>query len=478
MKLTTIKILLSLAGFLMIVQGCEITNDSQTNSSAEGSTQDVRDQLSRAEKMGKIYEQSLVTCPDRVWPGLGLDNLLVYAVHDPLQGAFRWDGTVPSRVKSVDYAKLNAVYKKRYYAFNSEDERNVVSVSLDQTAPLEENYIAVLGIHEAFHAYVQNDWEHRSGGGRGTLIPIKYQPRFYRYMMIQSLKAAVEGDNKGLGAVRYWYDRYREEYPEDGEKIASTDVYEGSAEFVGEYARSLGVLGCNAKDESVLGRMVDTVVAKKRAILEMETLEKENFRLDAAPESYTLGLLSGMLLTEKGKSDWKERVEGGEAPVDILMEGVKPQQQEESEEIRKIRSFFQDKADTRNETYLSQFREFSSKLEDGEKYFQVELNKLLLDGLFKASGSVKYQRQNFTLDYSASSTSGDVSIESTLVSEPFPGECGYYSGSLSFPVLRSEVELKEEEGKVVIKGTKVVVEDKPYKRVSRDGKSDILCVGM
>jgi hypothetical protein len=178
--------------------------------------------------------------------------------------------------------------------------------------------------HETFHNVDQNPkspvHEHtgackwHGGEMERAILGDTEGIQFYRQNAIAYLKRAFdaapdsEERRNALLQVRAWMSKLARDFPEAAKKLKELDRVEGSAEYAGSMANTLGKLGCNASAQERRAALLDKVSDRYLPV---------TTPLDA--QAYLLGAVAGFLMDEGGMSGWKERVAAGEAPIDLLL---------------------------------------------------------------------------------------------------------------------------------------------------------------
>ncbi|MDX2004793.1 MAG: hypothetical protein SFU83_05895 [Meiothermus sp.] len=173
--------------------------------------------------------------------------------------------------------------------------------------------------HEAFHLHVQTGWPVRPSGGNGQRAldyPINATPRLYRRLIFEGLLAGLRGE--GLGAARYWLERWKREFPAEAQRIRFADTVEGTAEYAETLAYVYAALGPNPSPEEVRRETLEYV---------RTTLDRRDRFAALDSESYPLGALAGLLL-DALRPEWKGALaKDPQPPAEMLLGGVEEVQQ-------------------------------------------------------------------------------------------------------------------------------------------------------
>jgi hypothetical protein len=179
--------------------------------------------------------------------------------------------------------------------------------------------------HEAFHYYVQEKSHLKENieiissptiNSRNTLYPVLATPRIYRNNIYQTLVSAFENKkerNKYLSEAKYWFLKYRAEYPTEASRIVLTDIDEGTAKYVETMVNIFVNIGFSPKEDLLRKSIIENI----KNIRPLKSVDAE---------SYPLGVVSGVLMNEM-KIDWKRKVLNKKTPLtplDILFEGISP----------------------------------------------------------------------------------------------------------------------------------------------------------
>ena len=178
-----------------------------------------------------------------------------------------------------------------------------------------------LAVHEGFHYMQQRNWSAREGL-RGTLLPIRHEPRVYRTMLMRNLFTAYKNSatrTADLQQARYWYDLWFNNYP--NEVLSTTDNYEGTAQYVEQRAQALVHAGCNATEETLRDQslaLLDPYLDPTLNIYSGDNLDTEG---------YTIGGLAALILAHMEDTGWQEQAEQDITPLEALMSKFSPQAQ-------------------------------------------------------------------------------------------------------------------------------------------------------
>ncbi len=137
---------------------------------------------------------------------------------------------------------------------------------------------------------------------------------FIRQNTIAYLKkafAAAPGSKEKLAALaqaKAWTEKLRREHPLAAKELTTVDRGEGSAEYAGAMSNVIGKLGCNPDPDSA-----------KEMLLSRLGDRYQPLPLPVDSQAYLLGGAAGFLLDEMKVPGWKEQVEKGQTPLDLLL---------------------------------------------------------------------------------------------------------------------------------------------------------------
>ncbi|MEW5734323.1 MAG: hypothetical protein AB1921_05690 [Thermodesulfobacteriota bacterium] len=283
-----------------------------------------------------------------LWPGYTWQNRDTYYA-DPELMIARLVKSVPQQssypfsVEEFPYADLPpamlAQIRAGRFWINTLRGRQAGAVSCSRQKDPRD--IVALMIHEAFHTWGQDDtWAIRHvsedlASRRGAAYPIHVKPRFYRRKIIKELFTALTvRDPYALNHAAFWQDRLKdceecgdEECRDEGKWTYYMDILEGTAKYVELTGLASGFAdpagGPAEKDSYLLDYLVG-YYNEQWAWEPYRKLDPLAFTIIKDMESYALGPLAGILMDQRGPADWKRRVQDGERPLDVLLEGVSP----------------------------------------------------------------------------------------------------------------------------------------------------------
>lgn len=335
-----------------------------------------------AHQIAEKLDEPLVECPGRVWPGVGqaYHNAQILVTDDSTSDepeAYLWQAQ-SAEIETLDATQLSDVWFASF-AFSEFRGQTTLGFNInswngwyDRISSNPENLgetpINIL-LHESFHLFAEESWT-RTWGDRSNEYPLRWQPRYLRAKLMQSLEKALlesEGmvEDEDLAAASYWYEQYLSDHSDEAVRIAQTDRSEGGAQYAEHWMTAIVELGCEASEADLLAR------AQKH-------MYSTAYRTSAESESYVLGAFAGTLLRQRGPEGWEARVEEGETFQGVLLEGIAPEPQPEDEELRQqIQGDFQ----TRNEELEGRIGE-TLEAWDGEDYHRLVIDNVRSIGAF------------------------------------------------------------------------------------------------
>jgi len=288
----------------------------------------------------EAYVESIFSATRKAWPALekvwetDIFRKLRLVVADD-KNAWAIDSQTLIKIPYSEIQRRNlSIEYMHYQIIQWPDGRPTLYVSLGTKLPYEEELrlqneknpvpeIFNVATHEAFHFFVQDETWKRTGSdnvSRATPFPVQAAGRYYRNSIIRALYAALEGTENSLGHARYWFDLWKELYPEDARRIRQTDINEGSAKYIEIIAEIISQ-----------GSNIDTIEFRHAFTRKMKD-DATLIHTQSDTESYVIGALSGFILNMKER-EWQSRVAQGTPPLDILLENVPPVVQQRDREI-------------------------------------------------------------------------------------------------------------------------------------------------
>lgn len=199
-------------------------------------------------------------------------------------------------------------------------------------------------VHESFHKTIQKSWT--SPGNRGTFVPIKWEPRFYRAMILKNLAQYHKSrfsEHNSLKMAKYWFNLCSANYPEETQ--VTTDGYEGTAQLSEYLAEAYMHKTCEVSSDDLFAFL-------QNRLSQESYLDGTYFSLD--DEGYEVGLTAALILSQNNViPDWQFLVEKGETPLVQLLKTVSSLEQEIDENFKKVFMDTQATEQKKTDVYLS-----------------------------------------------------------------------------------------------------------------------------
>ncbi|MEC2075316.1 hypothetical protein [Metabacillus fastidiosus] len=188
-------------------------------------------------------------------------------------------------------------------------------------------------MHETFHGY-QGEWKRPEGTGfESPSYNELLSARQCRLEMIKALQQALEHPKEKqqhLEAAAWWYQKYKKEHPREYKDIQLRDQKEGTAKYFDTHVSAYGDLGINAPQKEINNWMIDYYKESYKGYL-------TEYMLHPGDEVYFLHSRASLLLDIlQDKPHWKQDVEKGKLPLDLLLDSYKPVPQQPSPELKQI----------------------------------------------------------------------------------------------------------------------------------------------
>lgn len=374
------------------------TKDETNNANEEKDIQDKKENEvvkienpKVSEFADKVFEKVKKHWPhmNKIWPTYDYTkhNLILFHLDENGEPTDAWKINIKginklqaTEYENIDYPQANGYSNLDYQgnksiAMSFDDES---LKDLDKSA----NTLHVTASHELVHFYYQGKSE--VSGSRTQPYPVEKTPRQYRYMVMKNLEDAYknpENKEKALGQAKYWYEKWKTEFPNEYNDIKATDIAEGTAKYT-EY----------------LSEIVNDKISKediKKAVLKLIDIDNEFLSADA--ESYEMGALSALLLDEQNP-DWKNKFyESNTTLEELLLKDVKAVEEKMNPEIEK----------KINENIESFNVEVEKNLENITKAYgdvnipYLKINKTESNASFGSEGVFKYKNHEVASKYSA-----------------------------------------------------------------------------
>jgi hypothetical protein len=319
----------------------------------------------------------LVECPERLWPGLGWENSEIVFEDPEMADAVVWNDQWPkdrvasSRISSAPSTNFVTLPPGGFKYWDAGGKRAMLVVR----GPNDDWQRLILkAVHELFHETGESLMPPPSETRRGYFYPEDWRPRYFRTELILWLRSAVRKPRaEALEAAAYWRNRLQEMYPDDVARTKAIDIREGTANFVGLLGASLAEAGCSASDEALIRNL-------------QNRLSHSGPPFEVDDESYQLGALAGLLLTQRQAHNWRERAAGGSDLTEMLLDGVNPSEQKADQEIEAwVLGFYKKK----NNELRPIVEAYKSKVESSE-YRLLAIPMAWLVGSFSPHGFVNF----------------------------------------------------------------------------------------
>lgn len=287
-----------------------------------------------AQQTGEALER-FSKCSSRAWPDSDWSHQEALFV---VEGSTRlerqaWLWSAGRGVHAVDPGLIPDYAFTSRYSFVSREDTKVIALNLpadlssqdgEYWRHTETSFRQVA--HESFHHFEQRLWP-ALNIMRGTLYPLKAEPRIQRSMLYQRLSEGLQAQN-GVDVLRafrkaaFWYQEWKRVYPL--EAAIQIDRIEGSAVYFESLAWALTKMGCEASDEQILNSI-------------LPRLQKANLAADLTLEAYQIGGLATFALRLLEVDNWPERLKMGETPLEILFQKIPPLKDEADQSISQYR---------------------------------------------------------------------------------------------------------------------------------------------
>lgn len=188
--------------------------------------------------------------------------------------------------------------------------------------------------HEFFHTYQGENWKLAEGTGwEPPLYNELLLSRQSRLEMIKALQQALENPNERqqhMEAAAWWYQKYKKEHPREHWDIQVGDQGEGTANYFENVASAYGHLGIDTPQKEVHNWMINYYKKDYKDYL-------TKYMLSPRDESYFLHSRASLLLDiQQDNLNWKQDVEKGNLPLDLLLDSYKPAPQQPSPELKQL----------------------------------------------------------------------------------------------------------------------------------------------
>lgn len=274
------------------------------------SLENIVDVLNIASNLQKVG----VECSEKVWPRWSLNNHLSVIINNETKTAYEITNSENDlTIEVVEYSKYDTREFKQHFNFFKEYALAATSISINNVRSAQKNPTQLL-IHESFHRYFQTNgtWNlPRAESSRATTLPIDFTPLYLRNLMVKKLKESLqqpETSQELLCQVKAIDLELKRSFPKTSDRIRYTDIVEGSAQFVEEYANLISIhpKSCQASHQELLSLF---------NINKMDSVDK------ISNQSYQLGALAGLNALMQN-IDFQKSVQNGKTPIEALTSSV------------------------------------------------------------------------------------------------------------------------------------------------------------
>ncbi len=288
--------------------------------------------------MAKAFELVMNHCPERLWKADSFHRLSILFLYPSTKSAYRWvQGE--SQVEEHDFPDYgitgfyNVRFKDQSGQFKtvpSFQDRAILSLNMDSVYSEETlSRLLLMGIHEGFHFTEQMSWP---GGApsqsmnKGSAYPKESEPHYMRAMLFQNMSQYLRTKSTFyLQQAKYWHNRWQSRFPEEAE--LDLDRREGTASYAELFGMALFKYGCSVKKERIIEDYLQNIIFQDWRRLS---------RSDMTASSYVIGGLATLILSlTEINPEWKEEIQKGQSPVNVLLAGYESRPQEDDERIHR-----------------------------------------------------------------------------------------------------------------------------------------------
>lgn len=366
---------------------------------------------------------------DKVWPGLDYtnNNLLLFVLGNDgnLVSAWLMNTSGKRRLSPEEYANINYPSMGGFEELKFEGKDSIMLGVDEESLAAPDTFEFIT--HELVHLYYQNDID-KVEGSRTQEYPIKYEPRLYRTMIYRNLSSAVISDDDAtsqnyIQKAAYWYNKWKNEYPDEFNSIRSTDIFEGHAQYIGILSNFIGK-GVTRDD---ISQRVD-----QNAVL--TTL---------GTDSYGMGFVA-LTLLDRANPDFKnDFLKSGKSPIEFLLDDVAEIEDTADE---KLVDELQQKIASLNDLVKEQIENVITAMDDKNiPYLKINSNyrvgSVALGGFFSYNESTIYAELSASFEQDSSNK---LEIQNLSVSD---------KDDFFVIPLTEEFEIKDDT--IILKGNKV-----------------------
>lgn len=388
------------------------------------------EELNDAAKTYQSYLNNIANRFSEIWPGAKAENYHViitngnicYYVSNETYKEIdaRHDSNLKSSFELLQYAV--GLYQPVTYQKENITAMNLMKMDeLCTEDDLLRNFTILM--HESFHLHSQAGWqgvnvsavENGQSNMRASAYPLDDRPRILRAMQYECLYRALNETSgteeaRCLESAKYWYERWKNEYPEEYLSIKDTDLAEGTAEYFGNEIKR------------VLQNGNATLTTPEEFAAECQS---------ADAESYALGDVAIQLLKKRGDFKTNDFEKDGSTPIEVLMSDMESSKAESTNpELVSIITKNIEKTNSQVSKCFSDY--ISADLKGEMTYIGIDsesLTGIMSEGIYYLSEIKKTGWQNAFISNLSMQVNGKNVLE--------------YGDSILIPVVESEITKKD-----------------------------------
>lgn len=280
------------------------------------------------QEIAKKLLTTLNSCGHKIWPEYNLHKFNIVLIDDSIEDQVALS---PKENKEMTLSKkqmpadaLNFLYY--FFEIDGQHWMSINPMNYKKALPTAPSDFIVrislgLALHEGFHSTTQITWADSTDDNsqRGTVVPIAWEPRFYRSMIYQNLITVYKSNffnHTALREAKYWYDLWVKNYPL--ELSMTTDRREGTAAYAELLGQAYAAHGCEDYNPKIKNYIIQHLSDGQELFINGTMFALET-------EGYLVGKIAGLILEQhKVIPDWKERLAKGENQLTQLLSLVKP----------------------------------------------------------------------------------------------------------------------------------------------------------
>lgn len=247
---------------------------------------------------------TILQCPNRVWPGLKKESYQILFVQPSSKKAWFWSA-VTGAADKVDFSFSSEIPKYSLQQFRNE---RAVVINLDKTSENPRvSHIPVdgavnLAFHEGFHFLFQmkEPWVSQFAAATRKSDLDRVTAVYSRKMLIRALKNEIVS-NREYGRSAFWFQKWNA--LGEAAETKFSDILEGTANYVELMASIIASQGCEVTEKQI----VETALASLDSLVNlpfppnvMKQLFAEYVASGYQIEGYEIGLLSLLALRSQG----------------------------------------------------------------------------------------------------------------------------------------------------------------------------------